>query len=101
IIRQSVLIPGPIVAETEVELSPQVRKELWTALEKFTGMPLDPKVKEDLVKNPEPWKPHVLPGQDGLSFPIQQATLEKLYGKKKWSDHVDHPGPSEPGSGAI
>jgi hypothetical protein len=101
IIRQSALIPGPIVAETEVELSQQVRKELWTAVEKFTGMPLDPQVKEGLVNNPEPWKPHVLPGQDGLGFPIPQATLEKLYGKKRWNDHVDNPAPSKEGSGAI
>jgi hypothetical protein len=101
IIRQSVLIPGPIVAETEVELSAQVRKELWTALEKYTGMPLDRQVKDDLVKNPEPWKPHVLPGQEGLSFPVAQATLERLYGKKPWNDHVDNPGPTEQGSGAI
>jgi hypothetical protein len=101
IIRQSVMIPGPIVAETEVELSEPVRNELWTALEQFTGMPLAPKVKEDLVKNPEPWKPHVLPGQEGLAFPLEQNKLERLYGKKQWNDHVDHPKSDQQGSGAI
>ncbi|HEX8106433.1 MAG TPA: DUF4157 domain-containing protein [Kofleriaceae bacterium] len=101
IIRQSALIPGPIVAETEVELSEPVRNELWTALEQFTGMPLAPEVKADLVKNPEPWKPHVLPGQEGLAFPLEQKTLERLYGKKQWNDHLDHPKSDQQGSGAI
>jgi hypothetical protein len=99
ILRTNDNVTGPITKSVEVELTPAIRSKLWTAVEQYTGIPFDPKVKDDLVNGPEDWKPTVDPGDDGIYLPISEAVLQKRYGKKVWDDYQQNKAKSDAAAG--
>ncbi len=91
IIRQSTVIPGPVVKGKEVKVSEAVRTQVWTTLEQYTKMPIDPGIKAQLVAALDGWTAIVDPGQGGISFELSETLLGKIYGKREWANYLKQP----------
>jgi len=97
IIRTTEMTTTTFTANTRLPLSSPVRNKMWTAVEDYTGLKLDPKIKNGLVNDTEPYQPEAAPKNEGIEVPLREETLSNLYGKKVWTDYLAKPQPQNTG----
>ncbi len=91
VVRQSVVIPGPVTAAKRVPVSEQVRTRIWAALERHTKLPIRPEMKSALMDWSAHWQFAINPDMLGVSFELDEDTLQKIYGKQAWKQYLERP----------
>ncbi|MHA7291329.1 hypothetical protein ACX80V_17035 [Arthrobacter sp. MDT3-24] len=91
VLRQATLAPGPIDSPREINMSPALRDNLLSAIERFTGLVAQPAVRNAVINGGQKMQVTASPATKGVYGTLSQRTMETLFGGAQWRRYLAKP----------